>query len=800
MDANSTKSIKWSSQLAVLPTGQTVPLRGDKIILPPSTLEQLLSASTVTVPSVDQPQTSSFDSYNPYSYAAERQARAQLVETRQELPHPLTFRLVNPVSGRVCYAGIREFSTEEGFVGLSPFLRASLGFDDSYAMATPKTLPNGSNASQMPNQPEAKLTVHFEALPKATYVRLRPLEAGYDPEDWKALLEKHLRENFTTLTNGEILTVTSGREEFRFLVDDLRPNDKAVTLVDTDLEVDIEPLNEDQARETLKRRALKAQQAPGTAQGSSPGGLVQMGLEVAGQVRPGDYVDYSIEEWDRTRDLEVELSPSNDEQEIDIFLTPAGPKQRSRPREDEHVFADFSSSSSKRIKVRHSSVELENADTLWISVRAYGYDDTSSQSQSPSPAPVPYLLRVNSTTSNDKASATPDESTQTPDEEICTNCHQPVPKRTMFLHQNFCLRNNISCPTCHTVFQKSSPDWKNHWHCPHDTSHGTTPSSQNKHNALHHTPRACPACGEPCNNTSDLSHHRTKLCPSKPILCQFCHLLVHQRGPDDPALTDPEVLMSGLTPHELIDGARTTECHLCSKIVRLRDMATHLKHHDYERLSRSTPVICGNMNCGRTIEGYFSPDGKRTTRGGQKGRFNGSEICSTCFGPLYSNTYDPEGKALTRRVERRYLTQLMTGCGKNWCRNAHCKTGRINKGLEPIKDMKTINAEAKLMLYVGGVSFCTDEGSQRRRELAEMVAAEKGEGDGFLGGSIIEVEKGKGKGKEKEREDKKGLWGYEIGWCVNALEMEKGDLLRARGWLREWAVSRGEWDAREKQG
>lgn len=114
--------------------------------------------------------------------------------------------------------------------------------------------------------------------------------------------------------------------------------------------------------------------------------------------------------------------------------------------------------------------------------------------------------------------------------------------------------------------------------------------------------------------------------------------------------------------------------------------------------------------------------------------------------------------------------------------------------------MKTINAEAKLMLYVGGVSFCTDEGSQRRRELAEMVAAEKGEGDGFLGGSIIEVEKGKGKGKEKEREDKKGLWGYEIGWCVNALEMEKGDLLRARGWLREWAVSRGEWDAREKQG
>ncbi|CAL8581234.1 hypothetical protein XPA_006935 [Xanthoria parietina] len=803
MDTDSTKSIKWSSQLSVLSTGHTVPLRGDKIILPPSTLEQLLSASTVTVSSADKPQTSSFDSYNPYSYAAERQARAQLVETRQELPHPLTFRLVNPLNGRVCYAGIREFSAEEDFVGLSPFLRNSLGFEDSSAVDTSKTLSNGSNAHQLPNQSELKLTVHFEELPKGTYVRLRPLEAGYDPENWKALLEKHLRDNFTTLTNGEVLTVTSGTEEFRFLVDGLRPNDKAVTLVDTDLEVDIEPLNEDQARETLKRRALRAQQAPGTAEGSSSGGLLQIGQEVAGRVRPGDYVDYIIEEWNRTSDLELELSPSNDEREIDIFLTPAGPKQRSRPREDEHVFADFSSNSSKRIKVRHSNVELENAELLWISVRAYEGDDSSSQS--PILAPVSYLLRVNSTTTNDGSSATPEISTQNPEEEICTNCHQSVPKRTMFLHQNFCLRNNISCPTCHTVFQKSSAEWKNHWHCPHDTSHGTTPFSHQKHDALYHTPRTCPACGERCSSTSDLSHHRTKLCPSKPILCQFCHLLVPQRGPDDPELTDPEVLMSGLTPHELIDGARTTECHLCFKIVRLRDMATHLKHHDYERLSRSPPIVCGNTNCGRTIAGYFSTDGKRTTRGGgQKGLFHGREICSTCFGPLYSNTYDPEGKALTRRVERRYLTQLMSGCGKSWCGNARCKTGRSNTGLEPIREMKNINAEAKALLAVGGVQFCTDEGGQRRREMAEMVAAEKGEGDGFVGGRVVDDgvvgEKGKGKEKGGKKTDRRGLGGYDVGWCVNALEVEKGDLLKARGWLREWAVSREEGYAREQQG
>lgn len=792
MSSDTKIPVRWSSQLSVLPVTQPVPLRGDKIILPPSTLEQLLSASTVTLPSTNQPQTSTFDAYNPYSYAAEQQARAQLFERQQELPHPLTFRLVNPLNGRVCYAGVREFSADEGFVGLSPFLSHSLGFDESQDKEPPRALPNGNDTHRPPYPSESKLTVHFETLPKGTYVRLRPLEAGYDPEDWKALLEKHLRDNFTTLTNGEIMTVASGREEYRFLVDGLRPNEKAIILVDTDLEVDIEPLNEEQARETLKRRALKAQRAPGTADGSSPGGLVSLGQIVAGQVRSGDYVDYTIEEWDRRIDLELELSPANDEQDIDLLVTPAGPKQCARPREDEHVFADFSPSPSKRIKIKHTNAELDNSDALWISVRGYSHENSSTQKT----APIPYSLCITSTASSTAPSVdgpdTPIPTATAPslDEDICSNCHQSVPRRTMFLHQNFCLRNNISCPHCHNVFQKSSPEWKNHWHCSHDSSHGISPSSQQKHNRLYHTSQTCPSCAHPCNNMLELAHHRTTTCPAKPILCQFCHLLVPQRGPDDPELTDPEVLLSGLTPHELIDGARTTECHLCSKIIRLRDMSTHLKHHAYERLSRTKPVICRNSCCGRTLVGYFNSDGKRTSRDGG-GRDNSMGICNPCFGPLYANTYDPEGKQLRRRVERRYLSQMMTGCGKGWCRNAVCKTGRANLGVESIKGSKEIGVLVKGLLEGGGVGFCTDEGSQRRRGLAEMVAAERGVGDGFVGGEIRD----KGKGQKKDDDEGEG-GGYDIEWCVNALEVEGGNLLKARGWLKDWAVTRKEEAAR----
>ncbi len=59
----------------------------------------------------------------------------------------------------------------------------------------------------------------------------------------------------------------------------------------------------------------------------------------------------------------------------------------------------------------------------------------------------------------------------------------------------------------------------------------------------------------------------------------------------------------------------------------------------------------------------------------------------------------------------------------------------------------------------GPLHFCVDEGSQRRRGLAEMVVAEGG---------------------------------YALEWCVAALEAEGGNLERARGWLRDWAASRAE--------
>jgi hypothetical protein len=195
------------------------------------------------------------------------------------------------------------------------------------------------------------------------------------------------------LTNGEVLVVDGGRgvggkrEEFRFLVDGFKPEGDGICVVDTDLEVDIEALNEEQARETMKRIAAKMHRAPGTSQGSSTGGLVDIFNAQTGQVLEGEYVDFELSSWDRSRGLEILLDEVDDEDEIDLFVSPYSSRQRARPREDEHVFAVVTSQYPKRIRLRPTNVELDDAEAVWISVHAY-------PSESPSNTPKPFRLKV----------------------------------------------------------------------------------------------------------------------------------------------------------------------------------------------------------------------------------------------------------------------------------------------------------------------------------------------------------------------------------------------------------------------
>ena len=146
--------------------------------------------------------------------------------------------------------------------------------------------------------------------------------------------------------------------------------------------------------------------------------------------------------------------------------------------------------------------------------------------------------------------------------------------------------------------------------------------------------------------------------------------------------------------------------------------------------------------------------------------------------------YDPDGKALKRRVERKYLTQLLTGCNQAWCRNEHCKTGRRHLGL--LAEGQSITSKDAMVMIKPilenlkdsrvALGFCTDEASQKRRVLAEMIAAE---GNGSTG---------KGKGKESEVSGS----GYGLEWCIAALEASGSDLDKGRSWLKDFAPTKAE--------
>lgn len=716
--------LRWSASFSLLPEEavRSINLSGDKIILPQSALEQLLAANEASTATTTSRYGHGFQ--HPFSVANGNNQR--------QLPNPLIFRLVNPKNKTEVYAGIREFSAPDDTVGLSPYLQTALGI-------------GSEDSSEV-----AEIQVHAAVLPKGTFARLRPLEAGYNPDDWKPLLERQLRHNFTSLTKDTQLIVNGVHgERYQLLVDKLSPEGPGVCVVDTDLEVDVEALNEDQARETMQHLINSAN---GQGSKNATGGELNIWKDAEFAIVAGSYVDFALPSWDRSQFITFTLSNIPESVNVDLFISPKSSRQRAFPRITEHVFGNFDEAidGSKIISISPTNIELENAEALLVSV----YSETENTA-----GPVQLKLRASiGSQVRPEESNSSNEQTYGPEEAQCANCQKWLQKQKMVLHEAFCRRNNVLCRQCQKVFQKGSHEWEAHWHCEHDAAHGASAASKERHNYIYHADVSCPGCPFTTNSMPDLARHRTTTCPAKIILCQFCHLEVPQEG--DPFQVSPEVALSGLTAHELADGSRTTECHLCNKIVRLRDMETHMKHHEMDKVGKSLPRLCRNANCGRTQYGVGSRGQVLTQMAQDNPQRNDLNLCAVCFGPLYVSMHDPEGKALRRRIERRYLGQLMTGCGKSYCRNEWCKTGRSNQGRDVLgsSSKDALSATKPLMLALADLSepvyFCVDEASQRQRNVAEMLAAEK-------------------------------AWDFE--WCIAAAEAEKGQVTGMRDWLQAWA-------------
>ncbi|KAI7402381.1 hypothetical protein KC328_g2799, partial [Hortaea werneckii] len=87
-----TPELTWSAQYQ-LSSIRSQGLPGDKILLPPSALEALLSASANLAAETARRDLPAYDPYNSSTYSAYRRAESEYQDHRHQLPHPLTFRL-----------------------------------------------------------------------------------------------------------------------------------------------------------------------------------------------------------------------------------------------------------------------------------------------------------------------------------------------------------------------------------------------------------------------------------------------------------------------------------------------------------------------------------------------------------------------------------------------------------------------------------------------------------------------------------------------------------------------------------
>lgn len=552
-----------------------------------------------------------------------------------DLPYPITFAV--RAQNRTTHVGVREFSAEEGF-----------------AVIPNVVLDNLAIKAGMP------VSISMVNLEKGESVKLRPLASGYDlNQDWKIALEGAFRSTYTTLTQGDVIRLKSG---VRFLVDEVKP-ETAVCIVDTDLEVELEPLSEEQARETVRINAENKQGSQSTP--------ISVDEPVESTTTQPMY--YVLQKWDRAGPVFIRLEASNP----DVALVVGSSRDTALTRCN--LWSTMTSKSSKEIEIRPTNALLEHCQELAIGVSA----DTASQ----------FILTVSQT------AKMADQVVPGAEEVRCRNCATIVPKRSLVLHERHCLRHNSKCPhpACNFIFRQGIDS--KHWHCPQCDEGGE--GDLDLHGLRFHTSQVCD-CGIEFTTLPTLAAHRATDCPDRQITCQFCHLIVPQGDSTTVSYTDKSL---GYTAHEAACGARTTTCETCSRLVQLKDLPLHLRIHDSSRRTHTRPLICHNENCVATPASS-----------------NKLGLCEECFGPLYSTQEDDaQGSKLAGRVRRRYASQLMNGCRRAGCQNvAACATAKKEK----MTYAAALARADDLLAHDDKFFFCVGEAMARKRTRAEGLACE----------------------------------------------------------------------------
>ncbi|MED6179704.1 hypothetical protein PIB30_003028 [Stylosanthes scabra] len=134
------------------------------------------------------------------------------------MDYPMLFELSNGASNRISHCGVLEFTADEGTIYMPYWMMQNL------------LLQEGDSVS-----------VKNVSLPKGTYVKLQPHTKDLlDISNPKAMLERRLR-NYSCLSRGDTIMVEYNKNKYYIDVLETKPGGNAVSIVDTDCEVDFAP-------------------------------------------------------------------------------------------------------------------------------------------------------------------------------------------------------------------------------------------------------------------------------------------------------------------------------------------------------------------------------------------------------------------------------------------------------------------------------------------------------------------------------------------------------------------------------
>ena len=123
------------------------------------------------------------------------------------------------------------------------FYQKFVGVHDFTALDNKIYLPSRVADELLVNK-DSIIDIEYYVPPKGNFMKLKPLSTDfYDITDVKDFLENHIQKNYPVLQKDTYITVEYNNSTFDLEVTDCRPFD-VISTIDTDIEVDFEPMTE----------------------------------------------------------------------------------------------------------------------------------------------------------------------------------------------------------------------------------------------------------------------------------------------------------------------------------------------------------------------------------------------------------------------------------------------------------------------------------------------------------------------------------------------------------------------------